>query len=307
MTWASDRVGCSVFLNNRYYDPTLGAFTSVDPLVAKTGTPYLYANGNPPTLSDPTGLSSCGTQEGPDTTVCGNEYEDNSPTPTSTCPPKCGGAPKPKSPNLPGSSGPSAPTEPTQGAGGGPVNSQQYAQYNREFCEVTDCTPPPRGWADVIIIGAFVVLVGGTICVMSGVVICATAVAGAGTSAAPAALDWANGGPGTPSPDDGPMLLANARRGIDEILLPGGSLIGKRGTDATIREITGGLSDAQAMFQQLSVGGTIVQETATLTRVQLANGGFVQLRTVMARSPETAATIDVNVPGIDITKLKFNP
>ncbi len=94
---------------------------------------------------------------------------------------------------------------------------------------------------------------------------------------------------------------------VDDLLRPDGSLIGKAGTDASIREITGGLSDAQAMFQQLGRGGTIVEQTATLTRVQLPNGGFVQLRTVMARSPGTAATIDVNVPGLDITKLKFNP
>ena len=53
MTWAPVRVWCSVFLNNRYYDPTLGVFLSVDPLVSKTGTPYLYAAGNPATLADP--------------------------------------------------------------------------------------------------------------------------------------------------------------------------------------------------------------------------------------------------------------
>jgi len=49
-------VGCSVFLNNRYTDPSLGAFISVDPLVGQTGQPYLYANGSPATLSDPSGL-----------------------------------------------------------------------------------------------------------------------------------------------------------------------------------------------------------------------------------------------------------
>ena len=48
-----------VFLNNRYYDPTTGVFLSVDPLVAKTGDPYLYAGGNPTTRSDPTGLAAC--------------------------------------------------------------------------------------------------------------------------------------------------------------------------------------------------------------------------------------------------------
>ena len=48
-----------MFLNNRYHDPTLGHFTSVDPLVGQTGMPYLYGDGNPATLSDPTGLAAC--------------------------------------------------------------------------------------------------------------------------------------------------------------------------------------------------------------------------------------------------------
>lgn len=45
-----------VYLNNRYHDPTLGTFISVDPLVAATGEAYIYASGNPTTLSDPVGL-----------------------------------------------------------------------------------------------------------------------------------------------------------------------------------------------------------------------------------------------------------
>ena len=44
------------YLNNRYYDPVTGEFLSVDPKVSKTGDPYLYAGGNPTTLSDPSGL-----------------------------------------------------------------------------------------------------------------------------------------------------------------------------------------------------------------------------------------------------------
>lgn len=85
---------------------------------------------------------------------------------------------------------------------------------------------------------------------------------------------------------------------LGDLLRPGGVTIGKAGTDDTIREITGGLDEAQAMFQQLSHGGTIVSQTPKLTRVELPNGGgFVQLRTLMTRSPNTAATIDVNVPG----------
>ena len=50
-----------VYLNNRYHDPTLGVFISVDPLVSQTGEPYIYASGNPTTLSDPSGLEpGCG-------------------------------------------------------------------------------------------------------------------------------------------------------------------------------------------------------------------------------------------------------
>jgi RHS repeat-associated protein len=45
------------FLDNRYYDPDLGTFTTVDPLVDTTSTPFLYAAGNPTTLSDPSRLS----------------------------------------------------------------------------------------------------------------------------------------------------------------------------------------------------------------------------------------------------------
>jgi RHS repeat-associated protein len=99
-----------------------------------------------------------------------------------------------------------------------------------------------------------------------------------------------------------------AASSIEDLLRPRGSLIGKAGTDESIREPTGGLPDAQAMFEQLSQGGTVVEQTSTITRVELANnGGFVQLRTVMSRSPGTVATIDVNIPGLEITKLKFNP
>ena len=63
MTPGQIRVGCSVFLNNRYQDPQTGVFLSVDPLVARTGQAYLYAAGNPTTLSDPSGLMSADTCE----------------------------------------------------------------------------------------------------------------------------------------------------------------------------------------------------------------------------------------------------
>ena len=51
-----------MFLNNRYHDPTLGAFVSVDPLVSLTGQPYSYGSNNPVTFSDPSGL--CASEPG---------------------------------------------------------------------------------------------------------------------------------------------------------------------------------------------------------------------------------------------------
>lgn len=44
------------YLNNRYQDPVTGVFLSVDPLVGKTGQPYLYGSGSPSSIKDPTGL-----------------------------------------------------------------------------------------------------------------------------------------------------------------------------------------------------------------------------------------------------------
>jgi hypothetical protein len=95
---------------------------------------------------------------------------------------------------------------------------------------------------------------------------------------------------------------------IDDVLRPGGDLLGKAGSNAAIREVSGGLSEAQATFSQLTQGGTVVSNsTYPGTLVRLPDGGTVGIRTVMSNSPNTAVTIDVNIPGFDITKIKFNP
>jgi RHS repeat-associated protein len=59
------------YLNHRYLDPRLGIFISVDPLITTTNEPYLYAAGNPTTLSDPEGL--CAGREG-SRGGCGIDY-----------------------------------------------------------------------------------------------------------------------------------------------------------------------------------------------------------------------------------------
>ena len=45
-----------IYLINRYYDPATGQFMSIDPAVAQTLEPYAYANGDPVSNTDPTGL-----------------------------------------------------------------------------------------------------------------------------------------------------------------------------------------------------------------------------------------------------------
>jgi RHS repeat-associated protein len=76
------------YLNNRYHDPALGVFISVDPLVSSTREPYIYGSGGPVTFSDPSGLepgcgatatssSSCGAAHHEVSRVFGNKSDLN--------------------------------------------------------------------------------------------------------------------------------------------------------------------------------------------------------------------------------------
>jgi RHS repeat-associated protein len=47
-----------VYMRARWYDPQTGQFLSVDPLDTETGAAYYYAEDDPTTFSDPTGLDS---------------------------------------------------------------------------------------------------------------------------------------------------------------------------------------------------------------------------------------------------------
>ncbi|MBC8071671.1 MAG: hypothetical protein IAG13_25325 [Deltaproteobacteria bacterium] len=92
---------------------------------------------------------------------------------------------------------------------------------------------------------------------------------------------------------------------VEGLLKPGGRFIGKPGSGAQIRELPGGLSDAQTLFDQLAAGGEIVTGTKFPgTLVRLPNGGTVGLRPVSTSGPPT---IDVRVPGIGIREIKFTP
>jgi RHS repeat-associated protein len=56
----SDSESDLIYLDARYYDPTTGQFTSVDPLQMATEQPYQYATDDPLNLIDPTGLTTAG-------------------------------------------------------------------------------------------------------------------------------------------------------------------------------------------------------------------------------------------------------
>jgi len=72
-----------------------------------------------------------------------------------------------------------------------------------------------------------------------------------------------------------------------------------------VRELTGGLTEAQKLFDQLAEGGTrVAAPTYPGTMVRLPNGGMVGLRPVSTSGPPT---IDLSVPGVNIREIKFLP
>jgi hypothetical protein len=97
-----------------------------------------------------------------------------------------------------------------------------------------------------------------------------------------------------------------SREMVRSALMPGGKAIGQAGTKEAIREVQGGLKEAKSLFQQLTAGGQTVKSNNPGTLVQVEGGGTIGIRTVATGSPNTAATIDVNVPKIPIIKIKFN-
>jgi HK97 family phage portal protein len=95
---------------------------------------------------------------------------------------------------------------------------------------------------------------------------------------------------------------------VEDLLMPEGQRLGQAGTSGTIREVQGTAQDAQTFFDQLTQGGTLLPDSSyTGVRMNLSNGGTASIRNISAASPNTAATIDVEIPNIPIKKIKFNP
>jgi hypothetical protein len=121
----------------------------------------------------------------------------------------------------------------------------------------------------------------------------------------------AGGSPGRREGGEGPDRgertggAVSGNRNMEDLLRPGGRLLGSEGSSAQVRILKGGLNEAQGLFNQLSAGGAVITETTYPgTLVRLQGGGTVGLRPVSTSGPPT---IDVRVPGIGIREIKFIP
>ncbi len=190
-----------VFLNARYYNPTTGTFLSVDPLNETTGEPYLYANGNPTTLSDPTGLEPSGYCAG---------YSDAA---------RCYDSVTLAYNNA----------FVHQQSALGSERKQWQKQAERLGAQETVIQKalygPGKGlgeaFVEVVVLTAIVtavIVVGPELwaACSAGAALCATAVQRIGALAAPAAIDYANGGGTGPTPES---AMAAATTELDDALL----------------------------------------------------------------------------------------
>jgi hypothetical protein len=85
--------------------------------------------------------------------------------------------------------------------------------------------------------------------------------------------------------------------------MPNGKPIGAKGSKASIREVPGGQRAADDLFDDLTVGGIpVAVPTYPGKMVDLPSGGRVGQR---SQSKSSAPTIDVDIPGIPIKKIKF--
>jgi hypothetical protein len=97
--------------------------------------------------------------------------------------------------------------------------------------------------------------------------------------------------------------MASATPSPQDLLMPNGQPIGTRGSKASIREVPGGQKAADDFFDDLTVGGKpVVVPSYPGKMVDLPGGGRVGLR---SKSKSGEPTIDVDIPGIPIKKIKF--
>lgn len=92
-------------------------------------------------------------------------------------------------------------------------------------------------------------------------------------------------------------------RDARDLLMPAGEPIGMEGSWPAIREIPGGRTAADDFFRDLTLGGIPVSLPGYPgTMFDLPGGGRVGLRPI---SKSGVPTIDIDIAGIPIKKLKF--
>jgi hypothetical protein len=88
-----------------------------------------------------------------------------------------------------------------------------------------------------------------------------------------------------------------------DLLMPNGKPVGSEGNNPTIREVRGGQTEADRLFGDLAAGGKPIHLPGYPGKmVDLPAGGRVGLR---PKSKSGEPTIDIDIPGIPIKKIKF--
>ena len=88
-----------------------------------------------------------------------------------------------------------------------------------------------------------------------------------------------------------------------DLLTPKGKPIGTKGSKSSIREVPGGQKAAEDFFDALTAGGKpVAVPSYPGKQVDLPGGGRVGLR---PKSKSGEPTIDVDIPGVPIKKIKF--
>ena len=328
VTWANDRgfVGGTndptglTHLGAREYDPNIGRFLSVDP-VQDLSDPqqwhgYAYANNNPTTLSDASGLDP--DQMGP----CGGYTGGHCPAPAAP------------------SATPDQATTPGRG-GGGKGDKRRESGVKRVACgglemNVIDCeqgsiVDVPAGCSSVIgyqqtldcmrdgapqegdpylALGLLALV---AIVILGGELVAAIGIEAAIELVVLGGIDAASGGAltaaGTAVGGGGLWRAfdeAGEAAGRVRPLGPGSTSIAddlkglNPGRQSTVRTV-GSEDELRGLYNRWSQGGTDITPTGfNGTRVQLSDGTIVQWR---GTSKSGGATIDLNIPGMDPMKV----
>jgi hypothetical protein len=156
--------GCSI---NRYYDPATGQFLSIDPAVAVTKQPFIFANDNPLNATDPLGLKGWYCISGVSEYFSGNKY---GVTGTGKCKTKTVlNSPSPPMPSTPTTSANAPIPVASAQAANPPRNSAPTAAQTQAVNNYISDTQKPWCYAGVVIGSGGSLGMTGMVTVSSGV------------------------------------------------------------------------------------------------------------------------------------------